>query len=139
MTETHILVESVPPSLAAGPLIGAKRLLQTAIDKAGKADREAVGEVLRTADFGPSRHYPAGELKFNSKGQRLDAGMVSSVAKCSPGDGLPRQSGACQTALAERVIILKASGANAGSFHPRYGETGRVRQRRQSKSTARKG
>jgi len=55
---------------------GDMRLLQMAIDKAGKADREAVGEVLRTADFGPSQYYPGGELKFNAKGRRVDAGMV---------------------------------------------------------------
>lgn len=51
-------------------------LLKTALEKAGKADREAVGAALRTLDGGPSTYYPGGEMKFDEKGRRVGAGLT---------------------------------------------------------------
>jgi branched-chain amino acid transport system substrate-binding protein len=47
-----------------------------ALEKAGKADRVAVGEALRTLDMGPSKYYPGGLIKFDAKGRRVDAGLT---------------------------------------------------------------
>jgi branched-chain amino acid transport system substrate-binding protein len=51
-------------------------VIKDALEKAGKADRVAVGEALRTMDAGPSKYYPLGEIKFDEKGRRIGAGMT---------------------------------------------------------------
>jgi branched-chain amino acid transport system substrate-binding protein len=51
-------------------------LIKAALEKAGKADRGAVADALRTMDGGPSAYYPLGELKFDDKGRRVGAGMT---------------------------------------------------------------
>ena len=51
-------------------------VIKDALEKAGKADRVAVGEALRTMDDGPSKYYPLGEIKFDEKGRRVGAGMT---------------------------------------------------------------
>jgi branched-chain amino acid transport system substrate-binding protein len=51
-------------------------LIKAALEKAGKADRAAVAEALRTMDGGPSAYYPLGQLKFDDKGRRVGAGMT---------------------------------------------------------------
>ena len=51
-------------------------VIKDALEKAGKADRVAVGEALRTMDAGPSKYYPLGEIKFDEKGRRVGAGMT---------------------------------------------------------------
>jgi branched-chain amino acid transport system substrate-binding protein len=51
-------------------------LIKAALEKAGKADRAAVADALRTMDGGPSAYYPLGELKFDDKGRRVGAGMT---------------------------------------------------------------
>jgi branched-chain amino acid transport system substrate-binding protein len=51
-------------------------LMKAALEKAGKADRLAVAQGLRTMDGGPSKHYPGGQLKFDEKGRRVGAGVV---------------------------------------------------------------
>jgi branched-chain amino acid transport system substrate-binding protein len=51
-------------------------LIKAALEKAGKADRAAVADALRTMDGGPSSYYPLGELKFDDKGRRVGAGMT---------------------------------------------------------------
>jgi branched-chain amino acid transport system substrate-binding protein len=51
-------------------------ILKAALEKAGKADREAVAEALRTLDEGPSPYFPGGELKFDEKGRRVGAGLT---------------------------------------------------------------
>src|SRR5919205_1015062 len=51
-------------------------LVAAALEKAGKADKEAVAEALRTGDFGPAKYYPGGLLKFDQKGRRVGAGVV---------------------------------------------------------------
>jgi branched-chain amino acid transport system substrate-binding protein len=51
-------------------------VIKDALEKAGKADRAAVAEALRTMDAGPSKYYPLGEIKFDDKGRRLGAGMT---------------------------------------------------------------
>jgi len=52
------------------------RLIKDALEKAGKADRVAVADALRTMDGGPSKYYPLGEIKFDDKGRRVGAGMT---------------------------------------------------------------
>jgi branched-chain amino acid transport system substrate-binding protein len=51
-------------------------IFKTALEKAGKADREAVAEALRNLDEGPSPYYPGGELKFDETGRRVGAGLT---------------------------------------------------------------
>lgn len=51
-------------------------LIKDALEKAGKADKVAVAEALRTMDGGPSKYYPGGILKFDDKGRRVDAEMT---------------------------------------------------------------
>lgn len=51
-------------------------VIRDALEKAGKADREAVATALRTMDGGPSKYYPGGEIKFDEKGRRVGAGLA---------------------------------------------------------------
>jgi branched-chain amino acid transport system substrate-binding protein len=51
-------------------------VIKEALEKAGKADREAVAEALRTMDGGPSRFYPGGLIKFDENGRRVGAGLT---------------------------------------------------------------
>ena len=51
-------------------------LVKEALEKAGKADKEAVAEALRTGNFGPAKYYPGGELAFDEKGRRRGAGVT---------------------------------------------------------------
>jgi branched-chain amino acid transport system substrate-binding protein len=51
-------------------------VIKEALEKAGKADREAVAEALRTMDGGASKFYPGGRIKFDDKGRRVDAGLT---------------------------------------------------------------
>jgi branched-chain amino acid transport system substrate-binding protein len=50
--------------------------MRDALEKAGKADREAVATALHTMDGGPSKYYPGGQIKFDEKGRRIDAGLA---------------------------------------------------------------
>lgn len=51
-------------------------IIKAALEKAGKADREAVAEAMRSLDEGPSPYYPGGEVKFDEKGRRVGAGLT---------------------------------------------------------------
>jgi len=51
-------------------------VIKDALEKAGKADRVAVADALRSMDGGPSNYYPLGEIKFDEKGRRVGAGMT---------------------------------------------------------------
>src|SRR3954452_10053091 len=51
-------------------------VIKEALEKAGKADRVAVADALRTMDAGPSKYYPGGILKFDDKGRRVEAEMT---------------------------------------------------------------
>jgi branched-chain amino acid transport system substrate-binding protein len=51
-------------------------IFKSALEKAGKADREAVAEALRNLDEGASPYYPGGELKFDETGRRVGAGLT---------------------------------------------------------------
>jgi branched-chain amino acid transport system substrate-binding protein len=51
-------------------------LVRDALEKSGKADREAVATALHTMDGGPSKYYPGGEIKFDEKGRRVNAGLA---------------------------------------------------------------
>ena len=51
-------------------------VMKEALEKAGKADREAVAQALRTMDGGPSTFYPGGQIKFDERGRRVGAGLT---------------------------------------------------------------
>ena len=51
-------------------------VIKDALEKAGKADRMAVADAIRSMDAGRSRYYPLGEIKFDEKGRRVGAGMT---------------------------------------------------------------
>jgi branched-chain amino acid transport system substrate-binding protein len=51
-------------------------VIKEALEIAGKADREALAQALRTMDGGPSKFYPGGLIKFDGKGRRVDAGLT---------------------------------------------------------------
>ena len=51
-------------------------VMKAALEKAGKADREAVAQALRTMDDGPSTFYPGGQIKFDERGRRAGAGLT---------------------------------------------------------------
>jgi branched-chain amino acid transport system substrate-binding protein len=50
-------------------------VMKEALEIAGKADKEAVAQALRTIDTreGAARYFPGGRLKFDEKGRRVDA------------------------------------------------------------------
>jgi branched-chain amino acid transport system substrate-binding protein len=51
-------------------------VIKDALEKAGKADRQAVADALRTMDGGPSKYYPGGQIKFDENGRRVNAGLT---------------------------------------------------------------
>jgi len=51
-------------------------VIKDALEKSGKADREAVTTALRTMDGGASKYYPGGEIKFDDNGRRVGAGLA---------------------------------------------------------------
>jgi len=51
-------------------------IMKAALEKAGKADREAVAQALRQLDEGPSPYFPGGELKFDEAGHRVGATLT---------------------------------------------------------------
>jgi branched-chain amino acid transport system substrate-binding protein len=51
-------------------------VIRDALEKAGKADRDAVAQALRTMDGGPSKYYPGGKIKFEADGRREGAGLT---------------------------------------------------------------
>lgn len=51
-------------------------IIKEALEKAGKADRKAVAEAIRTMDGGPAKYFPGGEVKFDEMGRRVGAGLA---------------------------------------------------------------
>lgn len=53
-------------------------VLKEALERARKADREAVAEAIRSFNMtdGPARYYVGGRLEFDKTGQRVGAGIV---------------------------------------------------------------
>jgi branched-chain amino acid transport system substrate-binding protein len=51
-------------------------VFRDALEMAGKADREAVAQELRTMDGGPSKYYPGGRIKFGPDGRRVGASLT---------------------------------------------------------------
>jgi branched-chain amino acid transport system substrate-binding protein len=51
-------------------------VFRDALNMAGKADREAVAQALRTMDGGPSKYYPGGRIKFGPDGRRIGASLT---------------------------------------------------------------
>jgi branched-chain amino acid transport system substrate-binding protein len=68
------------PWVVQGPVsgYGTIMIIKEALEIAGKADREAVAEALRTMDLkdGAANYFPGGRVKFDEKGRRVDAGLV---------------------------------------------------------------
>ncbi|ALA16910.1 MULTISPECIES: ABC transporter substrate-binding protein [Chelatococcus] len=53
-------------------------IIKEALELAGKADKEAVAEALRSMDLtsGPTKYFPGGRMKFDDKGRRVDASFT---------------------------------------------------------------
>ena len=51
-------------------------IIKEALERAGKADKVAVADALRTLDLGPSKFYPGGQTKFDEMGRRVGAGLT---------------------------------------------------------------
>jgi len=51
-------------------------IIKTALEKAGKADREAVAQAIRNLDEGRTPYFPGGELKFDEAGHRVGATLT---------------------------------------------------------------
>lgn len=53
-------------------------LLKAALERAGEADRHAVGAALHAMDLrdGPARFFPGGRVRFDAQGRRLDAPLL---------------------------------------------------------------
>ncbi|ANN69165.1 ABC transporter substrate-binding protein [Bordetella bronchialis] len=51
-------------------------IIKAALEKAGKADREAVAQAMRSLNEGPTPYFPGGELKFDEAGHRLGASLT---------------------------------------------------------------
>lgn len=51
-------------------------LIKDALEKAGKADAQAVAGAFRNLDGAPAKYFPGGILKFDDKGRRIGAGVV---------------------------------------------------------------
>jgi len=51
-------------------------LIKDALEKAGKADAQAVADAFRNLDGAPAKYFPGGILKFDDKGRRIGAGVV---------------------------------------------------------------
>ena len=51
-------------------------IMKAALEKAGKADREAVASAMRALDEGKTPYFPGGELKFDEKGRRVGATLT---------------------------------------------------------------
>lgn len=50
--------------------------MKAALEKAGKADREAGGHAMRSLSEGATPYFPGGELKFDENGRRVGAGLT---------------------------------------------------------------
>jgi branched-chain amino acid transport system substrate-binding protein len=51
-------------------------IMKSALEKAGKADRVAVGAAMHQLDEGPSPYFPGGVLKFDETGKRVGATLT---------------------------------------------------------------
>lgn len=53
-------------------------ILKTALEQAGRADRSAVTQALRTMDItdGPARFFPGNRIRFDENGRRIDAELL---------------------------------------------------------------
>src|SRR3954453_3349621 len=51
-------------------------IIKEALERAGKADRVAVADALRTMDGAPAKYFPGGQIKFDEKGRRVRAGLT---------------------------------------------------------------
>ena len=73
------------------------RILMAALEKAGRAEREAVAGAIRRRDEGPSPYDPGGEIKCDSSGRRVGAGLTI----------VPWQNGVPETVYPDRLAMAK--------------------------------
>jgi branched-chain amino acid transport system substrate-binding protein len=64
-------------------------ILKTALEQAGRADRAAVTEALKTMDItdGPARFFPGNRIRFDEHGRRIDAELL--VVQGKNGEPIP--------------------------------------------------
>lgn len=74
------IARSGEPWITQNPLCayGHVWILKTALEQAGRADRAAVTEALRTMDLtdGPARFFPGDRIRFDENGRRIDAELL---------------------------------------------------------------
>ena len=51
-------------------------VMKAALERAGKANREAAGQAMHALDEGPSPYFPGGVLKFDEAGHRVGATLT---------------------------------------------------------------
>ena len=81
-------------------------LMKAALEKAGKADRRAVAEGLRTLDGGPSKHYPGGQLTFDEKGRRVRPALSRAMAVRRARHRISARSRTGSTVLAQETVTV---------------------------------
>lgn len=74
-------------------------IIKEALEKAQKADKEAVAEALRTINMegGPTKYFPGGKMQFDEKGRRVGAGLTIVQWR----NGIPSTVAPANLALAE--------------------------------------
>jgi branched-chain amino acid transport system substrate-binding protein len=76
----EFIERSGEPWLTQNPLCayGHVWILKTALEMAGRADRGAVTEAMRTMDItdGPARFFPGGRIRFDEHGRRIDTQLL---------------------------------------------------------------
>jgi ABC-type branched-subunit amino acid transport system substrate-binding protein len=79
-------------------------VIKDALEKAGQGRPRGGGQALRTMDGGPSKFYPAGLIKFDDKGRRVDAGLTI----------IQWQSGVPVTVYPDNLALPRRSGEEVG-------------------------
>lgn len=74
-------------------------IIKEALEKAQKADKEAVAEALRTINMegGRTKYFPGGKMQFDEKGRRVGAGLTIVQWR----NGIPSTVAPANLALAE--------------------------------------
>ena len=107
-------------------------ILKEALEKAGKADREAVAEAMRTHGRRPvAATSRAGEIKFDDKGRRVGAGLTIIQWQTGvPVTVYPPDAGGGQADLAEELSHAGSAprpGSRPGASTQRRSATARRR------------
>ena len=84
-------------------------VIKDALEKAGKADRVAVAEALRTMDAGPSKYYPLRRDQVRREGPpRRRRHDHRAVAGRRAGDGVSAATRAGAAVLAEETELTQS-------------------------------